>query len=172
MESGQTIQTEWHGVTARRETSSEVSTGSGKQSVPAIVDDLRNICRIIQSERGDFTFFAVFKPLGQRDRFDLMISAKWLDQNDTKSRRYIYTVLEDNLPLEQRKLIDQVVIIDPGNAVLKSFFVLFSSRIGEFVVRNFQFAGRKIRRAYILASKMELSIDHQRPRKTRSIAPG
>ena len=113
--------------------------------------ELRN--EIIR-ERGDLALFALFLREDAEDRWDLLVSAPWLERNEAAGLRYLSKKLMTKLSERELLEISRVVLIeqsDPGlRSLLKSTIVKGGS-VRE--IENSRFAGLALRHGFIFEAK-------------------
>ncbi len=108
----------------------------------------------IITEKGDLTFFGLFLREGVEDRWDLLVSASWLDRDKAAGRRYLTRKL--NARLSDREILElsRIVVIertDPGLRKLLNDVTVDGGEIRE--LKNLRFAGQSLSRAIILEAK-------------------
>jgi hypothetical protein len=110
----------------------------------------------IVAEKNDLTFFALFLREGIEDRWDLLVSASWLDRDKAAGRRYLTRKLTARLSDREIVELSRIVIIertDPGLRKLLNEITVENGEIHECT--NLQFAGQSLSRAIIFAANSE-----------------
>ncbi len=104
----------------------------------------------IIAERGDLTLFALFLREGSEDRWDLLVSAPWLDGDEGAGLRYLAKKLSTKLSEREMLEISRIVLIeqnDPGLKKLLRNTIVEDGEIRE--LENTHFAGLSLSRAII-----------------------
>jgi hypothetical protein len=110
----------------------------------------------IIAEKGDLSFFALFLREGIEDRWDLLVSASWLDRDKAVGRRYLTRKLIAKLSDREIVELSRIVIIeraDPGLRKLLNEITVENGEIRE--LKDLQFAGQSLSRAMIFAANSE-----------------
>ena len=76
---------------------------------------LSDIRRELEHEKGPFVLFGLFMPEDKApDRWDLVVSAPWLPENDLDASRPLFRLLQDRLTFSELVQISGVTILDPS----------------------------------------------------------
>src|SRR5256885_49548 len=74
----------------------------------------------IIGERGDLALFALFLREDAEDRWDLLVSAPWLERNEAAGLRYLSKKLMTRLSERELLEISRVVLIEQSDPGLRS----------------------------------------------------
>jgi len=106
----------------------------------------------LSKEKGNFNLFALFLREEAEDRWDIVVSASWLESNNKKSFDYLAKELKYNLTNQELLLISRIVVMDEGNPGLEAINRAFHVEHGLVDVRDSNFFGLQIKHAYIITS--------------------
>jgi len=117
------------------------------------IEKLRQVMKEVSAEKGDFTLFGLFLREESPDKWDLVISAPWLEKDKLKALGELVEKLSSIVGQEEVLSLSRIVTLnhdDPSlNAVLRA--VQVEDRPIEFLNNNL--FGLEIRHAYILRAK-------------------
>jgi hypothetical protein len=117
------------------------------------IDKLRQVMEQVSVEKGDFTLFGLFLREESPDKWDLVISAPWLEEGKLKALGEFVEKLSSIVGQEDVLSLSRIVTLnhnDPSlNAVLRA--VQVENHPIEF--RDNDLFGLEIKHAYILRAK-------------------
>lgn len=122
-----------------------------------IVTKLVKIEKKISAEKGPFNLFALFLRGDTEDKWDLLVSSKWISNDKYESLKYISSEVQKGLDQEELVKISRIVVIDCGNPELDAINSAIAIEHGNIKIDNCNFFGFIIRRAYIISSKKSCS---------------
>lgn len=119
-------------------------------------DKFAQIRSEIIADRGELTLFALFLREGVEDRWDLLVAAPWLDDDEAAALRYLSRKL--NTKLSDREMIElsRIVLIEQGDPGLRTLLrdtVVEDGKVRE--IENSKFAGLSLSRAIIFEANPE-----------------
>jgi len=85
------------------------------------IEKLKHILAELHKENGDIIFFALFLREDSPNRWDLIISADWLNSGNVESYRVVATKIQNILSENELMQISRIVIIDESDPMV-SFF--------------------------------------------------
>ena len=106
----------------------------------------------ISGEKGEFSLFGLFLRTDTQDRWDLLVSAPWLEKDKKKGLDYLAGRVRSQLDPEELLSISRIVILEQGNPVLEAINKAISVRHGKVEVRDSTFSGIQIAQACISTS--------------------
>lgn len=117
------------------------------------IEKLRQVMDQVSAEKGDFTLFGLFLREESPDKWDLVVSAPWLEEGKLKALAEFVEKLSSIVGQEEVLSLSRIVTLnhdDPSlDAVLR--VVKVEDRPMEF--RNNNLFGLEIKHAYILRAK-------------------
>lgn len=108
----------------------------------------------LAQERGDFVLFALFTREEVPDRWHLMISAPWLDQDEQRAVRYLVDQIKSKLGVEYLIQLTRIIVIDPDNAELQDLARSFGVEHEALRIQDDDFFGLRVRDARIITAKV------------------
>jgi len=126
-----------------------------------LVEKLVAMEREISEERGTFALFALFLREDALDKWDLVASAPWLEEDKKKSLAYLSDRLRSHLTDEELLSFSRIVLIDQDNPFLEAVQRAVSSEHRDVEVKDSNFFGLEISHAYIITSKRQQVLDTQ-----------
>jgi hypothetical protein len=107
----------------------------------------------ISAEKGDFSFFAMFRREDLPDRWDLMISAPWASADEGSALDYFIAKIKAEIGSDALVLLSRIIFIDPANESLQKLIRKFPVEHGAVEVRDRNFFGLDIKHAVFITSK-------------------
>lgn len=126
-----------------------------------LVEKLVAMEREISEERGTFALFALFLREDALDKWDLVASAPWLEEDKKESLAYLSDRLRSHLTQEELLSFSRIVLIDRDNPFLEAVQRAVSSEHRDVEVKDSNFFGLEISHAYIITSKRQQVLDTQ-----------
>ena len=120
-----------------------------------LVEKLVPLEREISADKGEFALFALFLREDAQDRWDLVVSASWIEADKKKALDYLVNQLQPRLKPQELLSISRIVLIDEDNPALEAIHKAIRAEHGTTEVRNSNFFGLQIEHAYIITSKRE-----------------
>lgn len=77
-----------------------------------ILDKLKLLLLELEKEQGPVLIFALFLRGDSPDRWDLVVSAPWLDSGDVDSYKIVATKVQNRLKAEEIVQLSRVVVLD------------------------------------------------------------
>ncbi len=121
-------------------------------TIEPMVEKLASLEREVSSERGEFSLFGLFLREDAPDRWDLVVSAPWLEANQRDGMRYLADKLKLFLDAKERLMLSRVVILEEDNPGMAAVQKAFSTRHNSVEVQDSVLFGLQIRHAYIITS--------------------
>lgn len=117
------------------------------------VEKLQRIERRLSVERGPFELFAALRPDSSLRRWDLLVTARWLDDWGLTEMRTIASQLNVEFPLPEILKFSRIAIIERDNAGLQAIHSTVQVEHGLREFRNITFFDVPILHAYIITSR-------------------
>jgi hypothetical protein len=118
----------------------------------AFVDSIVELERQIAAERGDFALFVLLEREDLPGRWDLVVSAPWLD-DERGFVDYLVGYIKKMMGGEQLVALSRVVVAKPEDELVQAMTGAFSMKHGVWEIWNTEFFGLEIRHAYIITSQ-------------------
>ena len=118
-----------------------------------LVDKLVSLERDVSDERGKFYLFALFLREDAQDKWDLMVSAPWIQADKKEALNYLATQIQSRLIPAELIRSSRIVLIDTDNPALEAINKAIGVEHGKAEVRDSNFFGLQIDHAYIVTSK-------------------
>lgn len=96
-----------------------------------IAEKLNELEREISNEKGDFTLWALLQRAGAQDRWDLVVSATWIENNDEEGLKYLTKKVSSRLDEKEILYISRIIILDRGNPILSKLQEKVKAQHGE-----------------------------------------
>jgi hypothetical protein len=117
-------------------------------------DKFRVLESRIAEERGDFALFALFLREDAPDRWDLIVSAPWLDSDKRRAVDYFVEQIKSRLGEEVLINLSTIVVADPRDASVQALNHAVEAEHGGIEIRDSNFFGLPVKHAFIITSKL------------------
>ena len=114
---------------------------------------LKKAMREIASKKGQFTLFGLFMRADAPGRWDLVVSAPWLEQGKLKALSEFTELLSESIGEKSLSELSRIVTLKPGDPGMKAVMAAFSVEDGELRVQHSNLFGLEIEDAIILRAK-------------------
>ena len=118
-----------------------------------IATKLIDIEKKMSEEKGAFNLFALFMREDAENKWDLLVSSKWISKNKPESLKYIASNVQKALTQKELVKISRIVIIDDDNSALGAIHQAISTEHSITEIRDGIFFGLSIQHAYIITSQ-------------------
>lgn len=124
-----------------------------------VIDKFGQLELELAQEHGDFVFFALFVLETLADRWDLIVSAPWLDKDKRRAVPYLVDQIKSKLGVEYLISLNRIVVIDPDNAELQDLVRSIAVEHGavehgKVRIRDDDFFGVLVKDARIITAKV------------------
>jgi hypothetical protein len=119
-----------------------------------LAQKLRRLERSLSEEKGPFDFFALFLREDAPDVWDLVVAAKWIEQDRAAALAEISRRVRDSLRADEITKISRVVVVERTDPALKAIASAMSIEHGIAEAANSTFFGFAIRHAFIITAEL------------------
>lgn len=117
------------------------------------IDKIAALEQSISTEKGDFVLFALFLREDAQDKWDLVVSAPWLEVNKKEALSYLTNELRSHLRSQEMLTLSRIVLVDNDDPALEVIHKAISVEHGKVEIKDSNFFGLQIKHAYIITSK-------------------
>jgi hypothetical protein len=107
---------------------------------------------LVSAEKGDFTLFGLFLREGSPGRWDLLVSAKWIDADEHEAIRTFADLLQQHLTRQQLLVFSH---IHPVRTQANDFLQALQRKVGNvehgLVEVRGEIAGMLIEQGYVIS---------------------
>lgn len=121
-----------------------------------MLNKFKTVVNSLENEHGSFLIFALFLREEPFERWDIIVSATWLNLGELASYKLISSKLQEFLTESELLLFSRIVLLDPDDEVVQFLLNLqtvknggYKEFSGEELTERFKF---KIKKAYLLRS--------------------
>ena len=116
--------------------------------------------REISEEKGTFLLFALFLREDSQDKWDLVVSAEWINENMKDSLSYLSDRIRSSLTEDELLSFSRIVLVDKSHHELDTITRAVSTKhnIAEF--KDINFFGLNIKHAYIITSSKTNEVEN------------
>lgn len=131
-----------------------------------IVDKLVALEHDIVSEKGEFSLLALLLREDAGDKWDLLASAPWLEENQKASLDYLVNHLQSRLETQELLSLSRIVLLEKGNPVLEAILESANVQHGVTEMRDRIFFDMPIKHAYLITSNQDSATRKMEPQPT------
>src|SRR5437870_4967346 len=117
------------------------------------VEKLRKVMDRASAEKGDFVLFALFLTEDAPDRWDLVVSAPWLERGKLKALGEFVEILSSIVSQKEFHSLSRVVTLNHDEPSLKAILRTAQVENGPIVLQDNNLFGLEVKQAYILRAK-------------------
>lgn len=117
------------------------------------IGKLRQVMLELTREKGDFTLFGLFLREEAPDKWDLVVSAPWLEEGKLKALGELTKRLSSVIGEQEVLSLSRIVTVNRENPVLNAILAAIQVDNGLVVIQNSYFSGIEIKEAHILRAK-------------------
>lgn len=121
----------------------------------SVIDTLREIEQAVSRDKGPFTLFALFLREETLEKWDLVVSAPWIERDKRSALRLLADRLRDSLSASDLLSISRIVLLDPSDPGVEAITQSVRVERSTLEVKDSVFFGQEIRHAHIFASKRQ-----------------
>lgn len=114
---------------------------------------LRKAMHDIANKKGPFTLFGLFKRPDAFGKWDLVVSAPWLDKSQLKATRELVALLTDSVGAQALQHLARIQPLDTDSPELKAVLEGFGVDNGDVRIKHTNLFGLDIEDAIILRAK-------------------
>jgi predicted sugar kinase len=118
-----------------------------------VVDALEEIERELSREKGPFTLFAVFEREDIPSRWDLVVAAPWVEQDNEQALRVLADEMKKRLPTNQLERVSRIVLLDPGDASVRAITSEHPVEHGRVEIDEGFVYGFPVERGYVITAR-------------------
>jgi hypothetical protein len=118
-----------------------------------LIQKMVSIEKYLARQKGNFRLFALFLRDGSPGKWDVLVSANWIDANKQQALKIIIEQLTTKLNKDELMSLSRVVVINKDNDGLPAInqFISVKNRMTE--IHNKKFFGLDIEQAFLISSK-------------------
>lgn len=118
----------------------------------SLVEHLLQVEKALSQEKGGFALFALFLREDAADKWDLVISAPWVESDKEAALRLISSKVRAVLSPTELMAVSRIVLVEPTSPAVAAINRAFHVEHSTVEVRNSNFFGLAIKHATIFAS--------------------
>ena len=128
--------------------------GVAENRTSKIVEKLRQIEFEISTEKGDFSLFALIEREDSLGKWDIVVSANWINNTEKKLINNIASKIHKEFTKEEQILLSRIVVLPPSDPLVQNLN-LINVKYSSVKLTNNSFNGIIIKEAYLITSKRQ-----------------
>ena len=125
-----------------------------ENKISQVIEKLRQIEVEVSAEKGDFTLFALIEREDSLGKWDLVVSANWIGENEKSSIETLASKIHKNLSKEEQLKLSRIVVLPPSDALVRSLN-LIGVEHGTVKLSSNTFNGILVKEAYLITSNSQ-----------------
>lgn len=117
------------------------------------IEKMAALEQTISAVKGDFVLFALFLREDALDKWDLVVSAPWIEVNKKSALSYLANELRSHLRSQEMLTISRIILVDNNDPAMESIHKAISTEHSIAEIKDSNFFGLQIKHAYIITSK-------------------
>ena len=117
------------------------------------IEKLRKVMNRVSAEKGDFVLFGLFLTEEAPDRWDLVVSAPWLEKGKLKALSEFTEILSSIVGQKEVLSLSKIVTLNHDEPSLKAILKAVQVEDGPTVLQDNNLFGLEVKQAYILRAK-------------------
>jgi len=118
-----------------------------------IVNKLMSIEIETSKDKGPYDLFALFLREEASNKWDILVSAHWINSNKEEALKYLAQKIQKSLDKTELLLISRIVIIENNNPALPALQQAISVEHSNTEIKDSNFFGLQIKHAYLITSQ-------------------
>lgn len=118
-----------------------------------LIDQFVEMERAISDDKGDFWLFALFLREDAQDRWDLVVSAPWIESDPKTALQYLAKRVQERFEPSEAEMLSRIVLVDQANPALGAVNRAIRVEHGAAEVQDSNFFGLSIQHAFIITSR-------------------
>jgi len=117
-----------------------------------LVEKFQEIERELSEERGRFNLFALFLREESANKWDLLVSADWIDEDKSDSLKVISKKVQEKLSKKEIVNLSRIVLIEENNPSLVAIQKAINVEHESAEIKDDNFFGLEIKHAFVITS--------------------
>lgn len=118
-----------------------------------IVAALEEIERELSNQRGPFTLFALLERQDIPARWDLVISAPWVEEDNEQAMRLLAAEMNTRLPASEIGRVSRIVLLDPNEPSVRALTAEHPVEHGRIPIEEASTFGLPADRGYVITAR-------------------
>jgi len=118
-----------------------------------VAEKLREIEVEASAEKGSFNLFALIERDDSFGKWDIVISAKWIKDNEKTLINTIASKISKNLSKDEQLMLSRIVVLPSTDPFVKNLNMFVGAEHGTIKLSNNTFNGIFVKEAYLITSK-------------------
>jgi hypothetical protein len=118
-----------------------------------LINKLKLAEKKLSEANGAFELFAIFLREDNIDKWDLLVSAPWIEKNKQIGLQKVANLVQSELTKEELVQLSRIIIIDKINKSLDVIHKAVNIEHGSVEIKDSNFFGLIIKHAFLITSK-------------------
>ena len=118
-----------------------------------LVEKITAIEKETSLEKGGYNLFALFLREESSNKWDILVSANWIDENKEEALKYLAQKIQKEFTREELAQISRIVIIEKENPSLPALQQTIDIEHGTAEIKDSNLFGLQIKHAFLITSK-------------------
>lgn len=117
------------------------------------INKLRDAMHLVSAEKGDFVLFGLFLREEAPDKWDLVVSAPWLEEGKLVALSEFIKKIAPVVGEQELLALSRIITLNHDDPNLESILRAFSIEDGALEIKDSTLFGMGIKHAYIIRAK-------------------
>lgn len=126
--------------------------GVAETKMSIVAEKLRQIEVEISADKGDFNLFALVEREDSLGKWDIVVSANWINSERKELINAIALKTRERLSEDEQLMLSRIVTLPPSDSMVRSLNMI-GVKHGMARLSNHNFNGIVIKEAYLITSK-------------------
>jgi hypothetical protein len=118
-----------------------------------LIEKLIEVEKRTSQEKGEYDLFALFLREESSNKWDVVVSSKWISQDKPGGLKYLSNKINEVLNKEELISISHIAIIDEAGNKLSKVQQAINVEHGSLEIRESNFFGLQIKRGFLITSR-------------------
>jgi len=119
----------------------------------SLVDKFITVEKTISDEKSSFTLFALFLREEAEDKWDLVLSANWFEDDKKKTLDYIVKQIKNELEPQDMVEISRIILLEPSHPLVQTVNSVIRTEHGKAEFVDCRFSNIFVKHAFIITSR-------------------
>jgi hypothetical protein len=118
-----------------------------------LVEKLTAIEKETSADRGEYDLFALFLREDSSNKWDILVSASWVNDNKEDALKYLAQKIQNAFTPDELFQISRIVIIERNNPALPALQQAIRVEHGTAEIKDSNLFGLQIKHAFLITSR-------------------
>jgi len=123
-----------------------------------LLEKFRTIEQDLSKQKGDFVLFALIELEEVQNKWDVVVSATWLEEGKKKDLDFVIKQIQSKFSNDEMMFLAKVVLLDPSEPFVKNITSVVSVKGGSLEIKDSAFNNTFVKHAYVITSQKDSTV--------------